>query len=170
MLWTTFCLTFECFSKFSKIPMFFLKCWDHSDLSLIHISEPTRQAEIKASSMKQKQRRDECKESVDISIYDSCFGSNEVFHFAFRVLMQHKLDMYSRGGVQICLKNFNNAVNNFLSYFWVFWQIFKNSHFFLKWPVFPKLERWELYQEIYDTHTCLNFWKTCQNVCLCKTC
>ena len=26
------------------------------------------------------------------------------------------------------------------------------------------------YQEIYDTHTCLNFWKTCQNVCLCKTC
>ena len=21
------------------------------------------------------------------------------------------------------------------------------------------------YQEIYDTHTCLNFWKTCQNVC-----
>ena len=26
------------------------------------------------------------------------------------------------------------------------------------------------YQEIYDTHTCLNFWKTCQNVCLWKTC
>ena len=25
-------------------------------------------------------------------------------------------------------------------------------------------------QEIYDTHTCLNFWKTSQNVCLCKTC
>ena len=22
------------------------------------------------------------------------------------------------------------------------------------------------YQEIYDTHTCLNFGKTCQNVCL----
>ena len=26
------------------------------------------------------------------------------------------------------------------------------------------------YQQIYDTHTCLNFWKTCQIVCLCKTC
>ena len=25
------------------------------------------------------------------------------------------------------------------------------------------------YQEIYDTHTCLNFWKTCQNVCLYST-
>ena len=27
------------------------------------------------------------------------------------------------------------------------------------------------HQEIYDTHTCLYFWKTCicQNVCLCKT-
>ena len=23
------------------------------------------------------------------------------------------------------------------------------------------------YQEIYDTHTCLNFSKTCQHVCLC---
>ena len=25
------------------------------------------------------------------------------------------------------------------------------------------------YEEIYNTHTCLNFWKTCQNVCLYKT-
>ena len=25
------------------------------------------------------------------------------------------------------------------------------------------------YPEIYDTHTCLNFWKTCQNVCLYQT-
>ena len=25
------------------------------------------------------------------------------------------------------------------------------------------------YQEIYDTHTCLNFSKTCQNVCLYQT-
>ena len=23
------------------------------------------------------------------------------------------------------------------------------------------------YQDIYDTHTCLNFSKTCQNMCLC---
>ena len=27
--------------------------------------------------------------------------------------------------------------------------------------------RLNTYQEIYDTHTCLNFSKTCQNVCLC---
>ena len=73
------------------------------------------QSQLEKKSVKQKQRRDECKES-DISSYDSCFGSNEVFHFAFGVLMQHKLDMYS-GGVQICLKHFNNAVNNFFSYF-----------------------------------------------------
>jgi len=40
------------------------------------------QSQLEKKSVKQKQRRDECKES-DISRDDSCFGSNEVFLFSF---------------------------------------------------------------------------------------